>query len=149
MLGRDSEAEIWSRFLFELVIRTQPSGPLCLWQCFINISVSYEEEKNWNTWNAAVPSADVLLLHKDDRNCRVGQYLGGAVSFPPIFANTSEAEKKVKIPVQNWQLPSGNILNIVMHDMHDLKHESHSNCEFSFLGQRIQLLFLRSNVAAD
>ena len=34
MLGRDSEDEIWSRFVFELVIRTQPSGPLCLWQCF-------------------------------------------------------------------------------------------------------------------
>ena len=40
--GRDSE-DVWSRFVFELVIwpkevtlvsRTQPSGPLCLWQCF-------------------------------------------------------------------------------------------------------------------
>ena len=36
MLGRDSEDEIWSRFVFELVIRTQPSGPLCLWQYFWN-----------------------------------------------------------------------------------------------------------------
>ena len=34
MLGRDSEDETWSKFLFELVIWTQPSGPLCLWQCF-------------------------------------------------------------------------------------------------------------------
>ena len=34
MLGRDSEDEIWSRYVFELVIWTQPSGPLCLWQCF-------------------------------------------------------------------------------------------------------------------
>ena len=34
MLSRDSEDEIWSRFAFELVIWTQPSGPLCLWQCF-------------------------------------------------------------------------------------------------------------------
>ena len=42
MQGRDSE-NVWSRFVFELVIwhkevtlvgRTQPSGPLCLWQCF-------------------------------------------------------------------------------------------------------------------
>ena len=32
MLGRDSEDEIWSRFVFELVIWTQPLGPLCLWQ---------------------------------------------------------------------------------------------------------------------
>ena len=41
MQGRDSE-DVWSRFVFELVIwpkevtlvsRTQPSGPLCLWQC--------------------------------------------------------------------------------------------------------------------
>ena len=34
MLGRDSEYEIWSRYVFELLIWTQPSGPLCLWQCF-------------------------------------------------------------------------------------------------------------------
>ena len=42
MLSRDSEYEMWSRFVFELVIwpqqvtlarRTQPSGTLCLWQC--------------------------------------------------------------------------------------------------------------------
>ena len=31
MLGQNSE--IRSRFVFELVIRTQPSGPMCLWQC--------------------------------------------------------------------------------------------------------------------
>ena len=36
MLGRDSDDEIWSRFVFELVIWTQPSGPLCLWQCLIS-----------------------------------------------------------------------------------------------------------------
>ena len=43
MHGRDSEVEIWSNFVFELVIWpkqvtlvswTQPLGPLCLWQCF-------------------------------------------------------------------------------------------------------------------
>ena len=33
MLSRDSEIEVWSRFVFELVIWTQPSGPLCIWQC--------------------------------------------------------------------------------------------------------------------
>ena len=44
MLSRDSEDKIWSRYVFELVIWlrevtlarwTQPSGPLCLWQCLI------------------------------------------------------------------------------------------------------------------
>ena len=43
LLGRDYKDEIWSIFVWELVIRpkevtlvtrTQPSGPLCLWQCF-------------------------------------------------------------------------------------------------------------------
>ena len=34
MLSRDSEDQIWSRVVFELVIWwTQPWGPLCLWQC--------------------------------------------------------------------------------------------------------------------
>ena len=35
---RDSEDKIWSRFLFELLIWTQPSGPLCLWQCLLLFS---------------------------------------------------------------------------------------------------------------
>ena len=38
MLGWDSADEIWSRFMFQLVMWTQPSGPLCLWQCFLNFS---------------------------------------------------------------------------------------------------------------
>ena len=42
MLSRDCEDEMWSKFVFELVTWrqevtlarwTQPSGPLCLWQC--------------------------------------------------------------------------------------------------------------------
>ena len=46
MLSQDSEDEMWSRFMFELLIWlqevtlarwTQPSSPLCLWQCFISI----------------------------------------------------------------------------------------------------------------
>ena len=45
MLSRDSEDEMWSRFMFELLIWlqeatlarwTQSSGPLCLWQCFLH-----------------------------------------------------------------------------------------------------------------
>ena len=39
MFGWDFEDDVWSRFVFELVIRTQPSGPLCLWQCFVYASV--------------------------------------------------------------------------------------------------------------
>ena len=43
MLCQDSEDEMWSRFIFELLIWlqevtlarwTQPSGPLCIWQCY-------------------------------------------------------------------------------------------------------------------
>ena len=48
MFGWDNEVNaesifwIWSRFVYELVIWTQPSGPLCLWQClyFGNPSLS-------------------------------------------------------------------------------------------------------------
>ena len=39
ILGRDSE--IWSRFVFELVIWTQPLRPLCLWQCLEIIVVDH------------------------------------------------------------------------------------------------------------
>ena len=39
MLSRDSEDKMWSRFVIwpqevTLAIWIQPSGPLCLWQCF-------------------------------------------------------------------------------------------------------------------
>ena len=49
LVCRDSEDEMWSRFVFDLVKWpqevtlarwTQPSGPLCLWQCFILFSQS-------------------------------------------------------------------------------------------------------------
>ena len=36
MLDQISSSESRPRFVFELVIRTQPSGPLCLWQCFFS-----------------------------------------------------------------------------------------------------------------
>ena len=48
MLSRDSEDEMWSGFVFELVIRPhkvtlarwiQPSGSLCPWQCFRFINI--------------------------------------------------------------------------------------------------------------
>ena len=47
MLSQDSEDEMWSRFMFELqevtLARwTQPSGPLCLWQCFQILSQNFE-----------------------------------------------------------------------------------------------------------
>ena len=47
MFSRDSEDEMWSRFMFELLIWlqeatlarwTQFSGPLCLWQCFLYLA---------------------------------------------------------------------------------------------------------------
>jgi len=47
MLGQDSEDEIWSRFVFELVTWTQPSGPLCLWQCFNSLSLVRQSNLNW------------------------------------------------------------------------------------------------------
>ena len=37
MLDQISSSESRPRFVFELVIRTQPSGPLCLWQCLYDI----------------------------------------------------------------------------------------------------------------
>ena len=38
MFGWDFEDEVGSRFVFELVIRNPPLGPLCLWQCLYSFS---------------------------------------------------------------------------------------------------------------
>ena len=57
MLRRDSEDEMCSRFVPELVIWpqevilarwTQPSGPLCLWQCYFNIEESSQFHSDMN-----------------------------------------------------------------------------------------------------
>ena len=62
MLGRDSEDEIWSRFVFEFMIWpqdvtlvrwTQSSGPLCLWQCLglcVGIWIEQCLPGIWNQW---------------------------------------------------------------------------------------------------
>ena len=86
MLSRDSEDAIWSRFVFELVIWpkevtlvrwTQPSGPLCLWQCFLQYTFFFWSwgESEWresrqtpNGQNKSfcwVDSQQLLLLIKD------------------------------------------------------------------------------------
>jgi len=67
MQGRDSE-DVWSRFVFELVIwpkevtlvsRTQPSGPLCLWQCLI-LCISIR-----NNWHYVFDLTDETLSWRE------------------------------------------------------------------------------------
>ena len=50
MPGRDSEDEIWSRFVFELVKWTQSSGPLCLWQCLNDRSNNFRSSCSPQLW---------------------------------------------------------------------------------------------------
>ena len=65
MLGRDSEDEIWSRFVFEPVIWTQPSGPLCLWQCFEQVELSLHRLliDNWYFLGNSKPTHEVQEKH--------------------------------------------------------------------------------------
>ena len=74
MLSRDSEDEIWSRFVFELVIWpqevtlvrwTQSSGPSCLWQCLIITWTRFECEYSSKLWFWMIP---VLLFTKSERS---------------------------------------------------------------------------------
>ena len=75
MLGRDSEDEIWSRFMFELVIWlqevtlarwTQPSGPLCLWQCFHLIACNHALQCDcfWDISTNSIPKGQGWWLWK-------------------------------------------------------------------------------------
>ena len=66
MLGRDSEDEIWSRFVFELMIWTQPSGPLCLWQCF---HLKLPDKMFIISWLSGSKSRFHLLVSKDINIC--------------------------------------------------------------------------------
>ena len=63
MLSRDSENKMWSRFVIwpqevTLARGTQPSGPLCLWQCFfliifrlfLDIKLLWQSKWPWR-WN--------------------------------------------------------------------------------------------------
>ena len=62
MLGQNSE--IWSRFVFELVIWTQPSGPLCLWQC-LSISCIPDISEASSLCKLAKTKRWIRLLQKD------------------------------------------------------------------------------------
>ena len=75
---RDSEDEIWSRFVFELVWTlvswTQASGPLCLWQCLNSLAthlILLFKTCGWNSltklsclWISCIPDLidSVMLL---------------------------------------------------------------------------------------
>ena len=86
MLSRDSEDEMWSRFMYELLIWlqevtlarwTQPSGPLCLWQCFntleplwksalhhTQISPTSENESYiWRLFNLHLPQKELCCVN--------------------------------------------------------------------------------------
>ena len=54
MIGRDSEDETWSRFAFENVIWTQPSGPFCLWQC-LKIKISFNQGGRQHAYHEIEP----------------------------------------------------------------------------------------------
>ena len=89
MLSRDSEDEMWSRLMFELLIWpqevtlarwTQPSGPLCLWQCF------YKQHYEWlfSSWRG------ISYLHSENKVMSKLQW------FSHIFATKNvEAQSNV------------------------------------------------------
>ena len=64
MFGWGFEDEIWSRFVFELVIWTQPSGPLCLWQC-LSISCIPDISEASSLCKLAKTKRWIRLLQKD------------------------------------------------------------------------------------
>ena len=63
MLGQNSE--IRSRFVYELVIWTQPSGPLCLWQCLFENLESFCSKLN-KIMNILKKSAPMFGILKGD-----------------------------------------------------------------------------------
>ena len=68
MLNRDSEIVICSRFVnCNIVIWTQPSGPLCLWQCFFILSVYAFLSKNelWSIYLCGYLSHSSKCFHHD------------------------------------------------------------------------------------
>ena len=70
MLSWDSEDEMWSRFVFELVIWPQevtlarwPSGPLCLWQCFfLSSKPRWETGWLWTERQSTKPTPGMFRL---------------------------------------------------------------------------------------
>ena len=99
MLSRDSEDKMWSRFVIwpqevTLARWTQPSGPLCLWQCLI-IAI------------------DIAVLHQTTRktsNVGIGR---GVKGYWLLVSSTSSAEaagcKEVK-PARRAELTKNPIL---------------------------------------
>ena len=101
MLGRYSEFEIWSRFVFELVIGpkqvtlvswSQPSGLLCLWQCFYHLGAWHFV--NWQLQiNTNLPGPYLHISKRGFPNTSTtqGWYVKAAVMLclpPPRIVDT-------------------------------------------------------------
>ena len=108
MLGRDSEDVILSRFVFELVIwpqevtlerYIQPSGPLCLWQCFNVVPIpgsflflllllgkQFSLLQLYSSFSPFFLSLDVFLLWLFSPSLKnIFSLSKGSPSFPSIF----------------------------------------------------------------
>ena len=107
MLSRDSEDEMWSRFVFELVMWpqkvtlarwTQPSGPLCLWQCFQNtLTCTYQDESVF------------LSIYRDQQEC---QWTKG-------FEDDVEKYDIKRKRMKNWGKTGGRLRTDRQRDKHE------------------------------
>ena len=100
MLSRDSEDEMWSRFVFELVIWlqevtlarwTQPSGPLCLWQCFLHSLKERLAEATKSTQGETMPPP----THQGDKSTSHNNF-DFWFQKPPSFSVCTRSDCKNK-----------------------------------------------------
>ena len=114
IVNQDSEIEVWSR----LVIWTQPSGPLCLWQCLIcSIVVAIVLPSYFFCLSGVINAYDLILFVKNDWH--------GALRMPDIFfwKIHSCIEQFLKVVGQVWGFQRGSSAGHFGNSWLQLHHE--------------------------
>ena len=164
MLGRDSEDEIWSRFVFQFLIWpqdvtlvrwTQSSGPLCLWQCLVFIVWSFCRScsilenssvywKNWSGCNGLSIISTNKLGHLLLRHLQADVILF-AINFPSKKWAPLEQKNAFRLPQQLYRLcPPNPLLLILNWEPHGTNPGFDSQMTSSFLRRASWMLSLNT-----
>ena len=163
---------MWSRFMFELVLWpqwvtlarwTQPSGPLCLWQCFIH-------KYQWNLWEKR--KKDWNLYEEVDEIGDIGKFwvfvpllfrwksTNGLHMFPEWFCTESECSywghiqchcRRTRQLIKIEKAINQFLLQIIGFGIKSRNKSSHPLCAFRAICAIFKSIcgYLRSNTIGD
>ena len=113
MFGWDFVVDAWSRFwrwnLTKICIRTtQPSGPLCIWQCLYKLSALIIRQIVMEFW---VICQIIMRREFCQKKIAHKNHLGGAIVCPSVWRRSENKNQEVYLPSTPWLQGARNLLS--------------------------------------